>query len=81
MRSELSHKPRSMHWRLTCVKALRKRHHLPPADKTSLQPGVGNEERVLAGDQQGNCQQQGIISSLRFYLPCCGFFVNSIIPT
>ena len=80
MRSELSHKPLNMHWRLTwhLVKALRKTHCLPPADKTSLWPGAGNEEKVPAGNQQGNCKQHRIISSLQFYPPCCGFFVNSM---
>lgn len=61
MRAELSHKPDNIHWRWTCVKALRKMHRLPPADKTSLQPGAGNEERVPAGDQQGNCKQHRVI--------------------
>lgn len=78
MRAELSHKPPNTHWSLTCVKALGKTHHLPPADKRSLQAGVGNEARVLAGDQQGNCRQHRIISSLQFYPPCCVLFVNSM---
>ena len=78
MRAEWSHKPLNMLWRLTCVKALRKTHCLLPADKTSLQPGVGNEERMWTGNQQGNCKQHRIISSLHFYPLCCGFFVNSM---
>lgn len=68
-----------MHWRLTCVMSLRKMRHLPPADKTSLQPGAGNEERVPAAAQQGRWKQHKIISSLQFYpLYSGGFFLSTV---